>query len=1065
MSAHPHRADDDLTTRAGERLLAALTITERLAVPVSTDSRPGERARWLLSRWRTGGAFTDDGDWQRRLAAEGLDEQTLLALLDESPERLAARLGRSPEWIHRLLACYGQQPADQAGGAIEPELLPGRPLDACLALVAPLVAQARAGVARRAGQLPGDLLPADADRLGLTGLLDELVLVLSRAVVLELNIDRLRGTSAGETPQERFTAFFRRLSSPETALILLADYPVLARQAYELTHNWAERTTEFLQRLCADAPTLAATFHAGTPIGRLTGIQETGDPHRDGRRVLVATFDSGLRLVYKPRPVAVEARFQHLLAWLDARGADLHTFTVLPRGEHGWAEYVDTRAPATSAGHRRFARRFGAMLALLQAVGATDCHQENVLVHGEHPVLVDLETVFTPSVVRSASARGGDVIADSVLAVGLLPRADEAAGPAGDGCNCSAWQAEGTDEMRLCAPGHHHAEGAAHDPGVAPPVTDVAMHLSQVVDGFEAMYRLLTAVREELLAPDGPIAAFAADEIRVVLRPTRTYLRLRDAALHTDALQDGLNTDRLHDWLWSGVAELPLLAATVGAERADLMRRDVPMFTTRVDSCDLWTSQGRRLPGLLARSGLAEARRRLARLDATDLARQRWLIEAAFAARVNATDAPHARVRWRLADVPPAPAATPAAYLAAATEVADMVAGLAGPGVEPTWFGLMPSAAEPGRWAPAPLGPHLYDGVAGVALFLAQAGGLAGEQRFTDVAERAAAGLAARVLERRIPGDRIGAFTGWAGLLYTFGHLGALWQTGRFAPVVDVALARLGTLAATEQAPDLVDGYAGAILAVSRSGLDPERFGPVVRAAAGRLRVAAGRYAHQAPAALGGLSHGSAGIAAALAWAWQATGDPGYADAAARALAYDRSLFRPALANWADLRRPGQSTVTWCHGAPGIGLSRLLIRDAFGADEVLDAEIATAVDTTLATGFGRNHSLCHGDLGNLDLLLAAAPERAITPAAVVLRDGLAGGWRCANPTALASPELMTGLSGIGLALLRLAAPERVPSVLLLAPPADARRTGTRDASPDDTRRAGRLNPRGRQWAA
>src|SRR6185312_12568006 len=140
----------------------------------------------------------------------------------------------------------------------------------------------------------------------------------------------------------------------------------------------------------------------------------------------------------------------------------------------------------------------------------------------------------------------------------------------------------------------------------------------------------------------------------------------------------------------------------------------------------------------------------------------------------------------------------------------------------------------------------------------------------------------------------------------------------RFAPAVDVALARIVTLAASEQAVDLVDGYAGAVLAVSGAGLDPDRVEPALSAAAARLRAAAERYPHPARGAsgdpLGGLSHGSAGIAAALARAGQVTGDPGYTDAAARVLAYDSSLFRPELANWADLRRPGESTVTWCHG-------------------------------------------------------------------------------------------------------------------------------------------------------
>jgi hypothetical protein len=45
------------------------------------------------------------------------------------------------------------------------------------------------------------------------------------------------------------------------------------------------------------------------------------------------------------------------------------------------------------------------------------------------------------------------------------------------------------------------------------------------------------------------------------------------------------------------------------------------------------------------------------------------------------------------------------------------------------------------------------------------------------------------------------------------------------------------------------------------------------------------------------------------------------------------------------------------------------------------------------------------------------------------------GWVTGVPLGVETPGLMTGLAGIGYELLRLAAPERVPSVLLLAPPA------------------------------
>jgi lantibiotic modifying enzyme len=44
------------------------------------------------------------------------------------------------------------------------------------------------------------------------------------------------------------------------------------------------------------------------------------------------------------------------------------------------------------------------------------------------------------------------------------------------------------------------------------------------------------------------------------------------------------------------------------------------------------------------------------------------------------------------------------------------------------------------------------------------------------------------------------------------------------------------------------------------------------------------------------------------------------------------------------------------------------------------------------------------------------------------------GWITGVPQGVETPGLMTGLAGIGYALLRLAAVEQVPSVLLLDPP-------------------------------
>jgi lantibiotic modifying enzyme len=271
---------------------------------------------------------------------------------------------------------------------------------------------------------------------------------------------------------------------------------------------------------------------------------------------------------------------------------------------------------------------------------------------------------------------------------------------------------------------------------------------------------------------------------------------------------------------------------------------------------------------------------------------------------------------------------------------------------------------------------------------------------------------------------------------------------------VDLALTRIELLAGAAPGTDVVDGLAGAILAtlaiagrdggsdrVGRAGTDRARPDAGTDRAIGLAQRLGDRLIVLGPTAsgLGGFSHGTAGVAAALMRLWAVTGDDRYAEAGRQALDFDRALFRPASGNWADLRKDGIFSMNWCHGAPGIGLSRVLIREAMPDDgpvEGVDDEIRIALRTTLARGFGRNHSLCHGDLGNLELPLLLGGEVADVAdiTAGILYDAREHGWQCANPHGIESPELMTGLSGMGYQLLRLASPQTVPSLLTLAAP-------------------------------
>ena len=681
-----------------------------------------------------------------------------------------------------------------------------------------------------------------------------------------------------------------------------------------------------------------------------------------------------------------------------------------------------------------------------------------------------MEALFSSRVASTAGSSSGlDPVGPSLLATGLLPanidregtahRADLSGLGATDGeltpHLAASWDRPGTDEMKLVLTRVSVPEGG-HRPCVGSVCVDPAEHVDSLLAGFEETYRLLWSERDALVAEGGPVASFKRDEIRAVLRSTQVYATLIEASLHPDLARESGARDGLFQGLEHALERHPVLAPVVQAERADLETGDIPVFTTRPGSRALWTSEGRRLDAILEMPGLELATRRLAGFDATDLSRQSWLIRASLAARAanraRRVSAPPPEVRPQRGRTGRR-AATSDCLIARACAIGDRLAELAwttGAGVN--WMGL--SMAPSGRWSPAPLGLSLYDGLSGVTLFLFHLGARSGEARFTVLAEAALETLRHGIGQSEPSELGMGAFTGLGGVVYTLAHVGAL--TGRddlYREAIAVA-ELIGGLVAHDEQLDILSGSAGCILSLLslyRCSSATPVLDTAVRCGerlVGTARRDAGwPWAARGGPALSGLSHGAAGIALALLELWSVTKRPRLRTTALRVLEYERSLFCPEARNWLDLRTlaPGERPVrrfatAWCHGAPGIALTRLeIVRHVPRPD--VRRELEAALGATLAGGFGRNHSLCHGDLGNIEPILSAS--RTLGPS---WRPGLElatrqtiddierRGWQCATPGGVESPELMTGLAGIGYGLLRLAAPAQVPSILVLAPP-------------------------------
>ena len=1057
-------------------LLDALTLGERLSafrlcpqdVPEAFEP---ELARRRLAAWRSQAPFHREELLARRLAADGLDETTFHRLAGEKPQAIARRLRERPPWLDILEAAFARAVAPSLPPLPEALGIPAH-LVRFLPLAAPVAGRGLDRLREHLHQLERTRAPLPFESARMEELLypllaRRLAIMLSRTLILELHVASHRGLLRGETSEARFECFVKRLGDRRAAMEILCEYPVLARQIVVAVENWTTFCRDLLTHLAEDWQAIGELLAGGADPGQVVALQGgMGDSHRGGRSVVALRTTTGLGLVYKPRSMAADVAFQRLLVWLGERGAEpgFRPVRVLDRGTHGFMEHVAPAACDSVAQVRRFYRRQGGYLALLYLLDATDFHHENLIAAGEHPVLIDLEALFHPShnapdVPATAHLRSGELLLRSVLRVGLLPQrtwADEHdAGVDISGLAARGGQQvrdglldvdeAGTDRMRFVRR-LLNLPGSANRPTLHGEDVDLTAYRDEVVEGFTTLYRLLLAHRDELLAAGGPLADFAHAEVRVLVRPTQAYHMLLSEGFHPDLLRSAVERERFLDRLWVGVQERPYLARLLAHERHALERIDVPAFTTRPCSRDLWTDSGVRLPDFLGETGLERVRRQLARWGEEDLRRQAWLVQTTLASvELFAKEAPDSGYTVLEGET----AASRKALVAAARRCAGRLRERAFHLDEQAWwFDFQPLGND--YWTLQPFGPDLYSGAPGIAVFLAYLGALTGDTSADDLG-RAAFRAWQRMLEQ--PSEMsAGVFSGWAGGLYALAHLAAIWKDIPVGELSGQLLDRLPAAIEADRNLDVIGGVAGCalgLLAFHRATGSVRALELAVRCGERLLQASCptesgrGWITPLAERPLAGFSHGAAGIAWALLLLAAESGEERFRQAAHEGIAHERSLFLPEEGNWPDLRtdRSQGFLAAWCYGAPGIGLARLLGLPHLD-DAATRAEIATALQTTLARGMGMNLSLCHGDLGQLDILLLAArtlgdaelERRVYRLAAGVLEVLERPGWPCGTPRGAEPPGLMLGLAGIGYGLLRLAEPERVPSLLALAPP-------------------------------
>ncbi|MEU9731446.1 type 2 lanthipeptide synthetase LanM family protein [Streptomyces sp. NPDC048002] len=1020
----------------------ALTLTERLAAP----GHPGADGTAAVSGpmpWAVG----DEEGFAVRLERLGVDRDTAAALAAEPAERLAARVTK-PEWAEYAEAVVAAAPEHLPQVDADRFEAVGEGPDVFAPVVRPVVATATARLTDQVAAVAGVTETERAVWLGgfAERLTRQLVRQAARTLVRELHTARHTGCLTGDGPRDRFDSFVSAAGTRRGLTELFTAYPVLARMLARTALDATAAAAELVARFQADRTALTGALLDGRTPGPLVRVDlGRGDAHQGNRSVAVLHFADGTRIVHKPRPLDQHALLDALAGWLNSKvpGLDLRTARTLRHDTHGWLEFIEHRWCDSVTEADTFYRRQGALLALLYAVDGADMHYENVIAHGDQPVLVDAETLLHTGLGQAMTAGAdpaADALASSVHRTCLLPHLligeqgaldISALGRDTDGTFPSeglCWQDSGLDTMRAVR-GPLSSPAAQNHPLPAGTSLTGADHTAALLEGFRSAYAAITAHRGELLGGTGLLARWTDRPARLIARSTRLYATLLDESAHPALLGDALAREGVFGVLWTESEHDPARERLAEHETAALWRGDIPFFTHRPSGTTLYAEDGAAVPGVLPLAAAVAVERKISRMDEVDCHDQEWIISATLAVRGAGSRLERPRSELAVAPVPPV-APDPSRLLAAACGIADEIAARAVRSATRTnWIGLERVSGP--HWAVLPMGAGLAQGYCGVALFLAHTDALAGAGRYAAAAREAVRPLPA-LLKALAENPELsaaagpGAYDGLGGILYAVVRLASLLGDGLETSLGD-ALTALGHAAAACPEPDLAQGRAGALAAAVAA------YEATGEPAAMRLAEGVAGLLLDTPMVTGegqllpratGFAEGTAGIAWALRRYAALGGEHAVRSAeAARILS-------------GTVSETGQGDeLSWWEGLAGRTAS--LLPDAIsGAQDLPAARLADAP-------IGPDLSLAHGALGRLEALAALAAQGDHSARSALHRHSgqvlalvEAQGHRCATPDHVPSPGLMTGLAGIGYGLLRLAHPESVPSLLLLRHRAD-----------------------------
>lgn len=339
--------------------------------------------------------------------------------------------------------------------------------------------------------------------------------------------------------------------------LLFKRFPALARLWAVAIGQWRGYIVEILERIREDRAALSRTFLEQSVAGAIADLRiGLSDSHDGGRSVALIEFSRGRRVIYKPRSGRNESAWFSLLGAMNRQGfqPEQRLIRVLVRKDYCWMEYARSAPCASTAAVRRFYERLGGLIAAAYLLKAVDCHRENLIAAGEHPIMVDVDALWHVSTVTKRQN-----VSDVLYRTGFFPNARR-----------------GSLQSRSSILGQ--SPGRSHLPRIASRRIAPVSYAKEIIVGFTRGWRCLVGNAERRAAFDRIAAKIRSRERRWIYCATARYAAILRASLRPAVLHSNAERDTLINVLCS---RRTISRSVAMAEIKALIDLDIPYFNRR----------------------------------------------------------------------------------------------------------------------------------------------------------------------------------------------------------------------------------------------------------------------------------------------------------------------------------------------------------------------------------------------------------------------------------------------------------------------------------------------------